>query len=164
MELRKPINEEPFVLIDENGQQHHIEFVTTDFPNLNCVRIWRAQFLTDLMGRRDLPQRCLYQAVADGTQAPAPLLQFRWRDNLHLIRDDLAYLMEAPNDPAWDMKVLEFFDTTGARHVLSYGTSTIIRQRLEKWRTKTINDTIKSFSKVFGMWLRSTDCRKKFPC
>lgn len=148
MQLQKPINQEPFTLYDDEGGQHFLKFTKVDLRNSECLRVWRTQFLASLMGARDLPQRCIHHE-----SLASDALHFAWRDNLHLLRDDFRYLIASPGNPAWDIKTLTLIDITGAAHTLSFGKSAVLHTRVEKWRTQTINNTIKSFQRVFGRYI-----------
>lgn len=150
LQVQKAVDHEPLLLIDTDKNHHVLDFDDVSLRDGNCFRAWRSRFLFILMGPRDLPQRLVTQEAPTGPR-PAPL-QFRWRDNLHLVRDDFAYLMCAPGDTSWDIKVLTMIDTTGVAHTLAFGTGTDTGCRVEKWRTQTINNTIKSFRRVFGKW------------
>ncbi|KAJ0118842.1 hypothetical protein J7T55_013098 [Diaporthe amygdali] len=145
LQVQKAIDHRPLLLVDSSKEEHVLEFASVDLRDDECFRAWRSRFFFDLMGSRDLPQRCLTDEAPLGAA-----LQFRWRENLHLVRDDFAYLMDASGDAAWDIKTLTIVDTSGTAHSLAFGTGTDSGCRVEKWRTQTINNTIKSFRRVFG--------------
>ncbi|KAK1526070.1 uncharacterized protein CCOS01_08488 [Colletotrichum costaricense] len=114
-------------------------------------RKWRSSYLKSLLGRRPLPERAVTPAPPLSIHNDVDRPQFAWEDNLHLVRDDFSYLMRAPSRHNWDTKVLDLIDTRGRHHTLSYGLGAVEGCRVEKWRTQTIDNVLRSFRVVFGM-------------
>lgn len=147
MQVAKPVNHDPFTLVDDQGGHHTLEYTRVDVQNDTCFLSWRTQYFACLMGNRERPERWIF---GDSLVTSDTRIQFAWHDNLHLLRDDFHYVMESPDDPDWDIKTLALVDITGATRKLSFGNCAILGKRIEIWRATTIDNTIKGFQRVFG--------------